>query len=116
MDTQYDKKKFEAAFQLITAVSNQIIRIDFKEMARWINNLLSPKTVESSPDYDEQTAKNLQDLMAVMNQFQTMKDSLFQHGIPIRNIEHYRKEHSTKDYSGDDGIIGQSPSGLAAKE
>lgn len=113
---QYDKAKFEAAFQLTTAVANQIIRVDFEEMKRWINNLMSPKTVEGSPDFSPETAKNLDNLIIVMDQFQTMKDTLFENGVPIRNVEHYRKEHSKTNHSGDGGVIGQQSLGKPTKE
>lgn len=94
---QYDKPKFEAAFQLTTAVANQIIRIDFQEMKRWITNIMSPKTVEDSPNYNEKTAKNLENLLVVMDEFQTMKDTLFERGIPIRNVEHYKQATGQTD-------------------
>lgn len=106
---QYNKAKFEAAFQLTTAVANQVIRIDFQEMKRWINNIMSPKTVEDSPDYDEKTAGNLQNLLDVMDQFQTMKDTLFEKGIPIRNVEHYKQANAQNN------LVNQSSEKISIK-
>lgn len=100
---EYDKAKFEAAFQLTTAVANQVIRVDYQEMKRWINNIMTPRTIplgedsQPNPQYDDQARPNLDNLLAVMDQFQTLKDALMKHGIPVRNIQHFRKTQGLKE-------------------
>jgi hypothetical protein len=81
----YDKAQFEAAFQLITAVSHQIIKIDFEEMEVWVEKLMGPKALK-----DEETKKNLNNLRTVMRSYTTMKEVLRIHGVPVRDVQHYR--------------------------
>jgi len=81
----YDSPQFEATFQLITAVAHQIIKIDFQEMGNWVDKLLGPRALK-----DEETKKNLDNLKTVMRQFVTMQEVLKIHGIPVRDIQHYR--------------------------
>jgi hypothetical protein len=90
---EYQQPQFEAAFQLITAISNQLIRVDYQEMKRWINNLMTPKTLPASPGYNENARPNLDNLIAVMDALQTMKDTLLERGIPVRDIQKYREHH-----------------------
>lgn len=81
----YDNQQFEAAFQLITAVSHQIIKIDFPEMEIWVDKLLGPRSLK-----EEETKKNLENLKTVMRQYVTMQEVLRIHGIPVRNIQNYK--------------------------
>lgn len=81
----YDQAQFEATFQLITAVSHQIIKIDFVEMGSWMDKLLGPRSLK-----DEDTKKNMENLKTVMRQFVTMQEVLRIHGIPVRDIQNYR--------------------------
>ncbi len=81
----YDNQQFEAAFQLITAVSHQIIKIDFEEMTNWMDKLLGPRALK-----EEDTKKNLENLKTVMRQYVTMQEVLRIHGIPVRDIQRYR--------------------------
>ncbi len=81
----YDNQQFEAAFQLITAVSHQIIKIDFGEMEIWVDKLLGPRALK-----EEDTKKNLENLKTVMHQFGTIQEVLRIHGVPVRNIQHYK--------------------------
>ncbi len=81
----YDNQQFEAAFQLITAVSHQIIKIDFVEMEIWVDKLLGPRALK-----EEDTKKNMENLKTVMHQFVTLQEVLRVHGIPVRNIQHYK--------------------------
>jgi len=81
----YDNQQFESCFQLITAVSHQIIKIDFEEMEIWIDKLLGPRALK-----EEDTKKNMENLKTVMHQFVTMQQVLKIHGIPVRDIQNYR--------------------------
>lgn len=81
----YDNQQFESAFQLITAVSHQIIKIDFVEMGSWVDKLLGPRSLK-----EEETKKNLENLKTVMRSFVTMQEVLRVHGIPVRDIQHYK--------------------------
>jgi len=81
----YDNQQFEACFQLITAVSHQIIKIDFEEMSAWMDKLLGPRSLK-----EEDTKKNLENLKTVMRQYMTMQEVLRIHGIPVRDIQNYR--------------------------
>jgi len=82
----YDKAQFEAAFQLITAVSHQIIRIDFTEVEIWVDKLMSAKAMK-----DADTKKNMDSLKAVMRQFNETKKTLTERGVPVRDVSHYRE-------------------------
>lgn len=82
----YDQAQFEQAFQLVTAISHQIVKVDFDEMTIWIEKILGPKAVN-----DEQRRKNLDNLRNVMSQFKEMQKTLFENGIPVRNIENYQE-------------------------
>lgn len=81
----YDQAQFEACFQLITAVSHQIIKIDFAEMENWMDKLLGARSLK-----EEDTKKNMENLKTVMRQFVTMQEVLRIHGIPVRDIQNYR--------------------------
>lgn len=81
---QYSKEQFEAAFQLITAVSHQIIKIDFAEMEIWVGKLMSAKALT-----DPVSKTNLENLKAVLQEFQKMQSTLMGRGIPVRDIKHY---------------------------
>lgn len=81
----YDNAQFESCFQLITAVSHQIIKIDFEEMSNWMDKLLGPRSLK-----EEDTKKNLENLKTVMRQFTTMQEVLRVHGIPVRDIQNYK--------------------------
>jgi hypothetical protein len=84
----YTKQQFEAAFQLITAVSHQMIKIDFKEVETWVDKLMGPEALT-----DEQRKDNMNRLKEVLQQFGNMQQVLLQFGVPVRDIEHYREEH-----------------------
>jgi len=82
----YTKEHFEAAFQLITAVSHQIIKIDFAEMTVWIDKLMKADAIS-----DPEVKKNLDSLKNVMKQFYSLQQTLWDDGIPVRNIENYKE-------------------------
>ncbi len=82
----YDKAMFEQVFQLITAVSHQIVKIDFGEMEDWVNKLMGPKALT-----DDISKANMHQLNHVMRQFAEMRQTLIDHGIPVRDISHYRE-------------------------
>ena len=81
----YDKRQFEAAFQLITAISNQIIKVDFDEMENWIEKILGPRSLK-----DDEVKGNLENLKTVMQSYVVMSTILRTHGIPVRDIQHYK--------------------------
>jgi len=83
---QYSKEQFEAGFQLITAISHQIIKIDFKEIEGWIDKLMGNKALT-----DETARDNMQNLKAVMNNFDQMQQVLLQRGVPVRDISNYKQ-------------------------
>jgi len=85
---EYNREDFEAAFQLITAISHQVIKIDFQEMDRWVGKMLEVKAIA-----DKTTKDNLDDLRHVMKAFHELQLELYRHGIPVRNIEHYKEVH-----------------------
>ena len=82
----YDKPKFEAAFQLITAVAKQIVQIDFDSVEQWIDNLMGPKSLK-----DPEAKQNMENLKAVMRAFKQMQATLNERGIPVRDISHYKQ-------------------------
>jgi len=82
----YQKNQFEAAFQLVTAVSHQIIKIDFEEMEVWIDKIMSAKTLK---DPDAKT--NHENLKQVMQAYQQMQGVLLNAGVPVRDISHYNE-------------------------
>ena len=81
----YDKNQFEAAFQLITAVSHQIIKVDFQEVENWVEKILGPSALK-----DDEIRGNLNHLKTVMQSFIVMDRIVREHGIPVRDISHYR--------------------------
>jgi len=83
---RYEKEHFEAAFQLITAVSHQIIKINFSEMSRWVDVLM-----EEGAATDKEMARNRLDLQKVMQSYQQLQKIMFTHGIPVRDIENYKE-------------------------
>jgi hypothetical protein len=82
----YEKPQFEAAFQLVTAVSHQIIKIDFAEMEVWIDKLMSAKGLD-----DPEVKRNHENLKAVMQQYRSMQEVLMVSGVPVRDISHYKE-------------------------
>ncbi len=82
----YDKKQFEAAFQLITAVAHQVIKIDFASVESWVDKLLGQDALNND---DRREAMN--NLKVVMGEFDKLKQVLFKHGIPVRDISHFRE-------------------------
>jgi conjugal transfer/entry exclusion protein len=82
----YSKQQFEAGFQLITAVSHQIIKIDFKEIEIWIDKMMGAKALT-----DETAKENMQNLKAVMSNFGQMQQVLMQRGVPVRDISNYKE-------------------------
>jgi hypothetical protein len=83
---EYSKEQFESAFQLITAVSHQIIKIDFQAVEVWIDKIMSAKAVT-----DEGSKENMLNLKQVMQQYKVMQDTLLNSGVPVRNIANYKK-------------------------
>jgi len=83
---QYEREHFESAFQLLTAVSHQIIKIDFAEMERWVDALMAAKALN-----DPDKKKNMDNLKQVMRSFAGMQQMLYKHGIPVRDISHYKE-------------------------
>lgn len=81
----YEKWVFEQAFQLITAVSHQIVKIDFNEMEEWIDKIMGPKSLT-----DDQAKANMHRLKHVMRGFAEMRQVLVDYGIPVRDIQHYK--------------------------
>lgn len=80
----YTKEHFEAAFQLITAVSHQVIKIDFEEVVIWIDKLMKADSMT-----DPEVKRNLVSLKNVMREFSNLQQTLYNDGIPVRNIEKY---------------------------
>jgi hypothetical protein len=81
----YNKQHFEAGFQLITAISHQIIKIDFTEMEVWVDKLMGNKALT-----DDTAKENMQNLKAVMANFGQMQQVLLQRGVPVRDISNYK--------------------------
>lgn len=88
----YSSEQFEAAFQLITAVSHQIIKIDFSEVESWVDKLMSAKSLK-----DPEAKKNMANLKQVMQSYRVMQKTLLDSGVPVRNIENYTEQRITKD-------------------
>lgn len=82
----YEKEHFEAGFQLITAVAHQIIKIDFTEMSRWIDTVMTAKGLNTTEE-----KRNLLDLQKVMEGFHALQKTLYAHGIPVRDISNYKE-------------------------
>lgn len=82
----YEKPQFEAAFQLITAISHQIIKVNFKDVEAWVDKLMGQDALT-----DPEKRRNLDNLKTVMRQYHQMQAVLMEHGIPVRNIEHYKE-------------------------
>jgi len=94
----YDKNQFEAAFQLITAISHQIIKVDFQEVENWVEKIMGPQSLK-----DEATKINLNNLKTVMQSFVVMNRILREHGVPVRDIQHYR-DTQPEPNQGPDGV------------
>jgi hypothetical protein len=84
----YDKPQFEAAFQLVTAISHQMVKIDFNSMEQWVDKLLGQEAL-SDPDRRDAMVH----LKTVMRRFDEMQQVLVEHGIPVRDIKHYKDSH-----------------------
>ena len=84
----YEKNQFEAAFQLITAISHQVIKIDFQEVERWVDKIMGPEAIN-----DEVRRDNMNRLKEVLQQYHNMQQVILQFGIPVRDIEHYRESN-----------------------
>ena len=82
----YEKPQFEAAFQLITAISHQIIKIDFIEMEVWVDKLMGAEALN-----DPEVKKNHENLKGVLQAYTAMQRTLMQKGIPVRDIQHYKE-------------------------
>ena len=81
----YDKPQFEAAFQLITAISHQMVKIDFNSMEQWVDKLVGPEALNDPARHEA-----MMHLKTVMRRFDEMQQVLVEHGIPVRDISHYR--------------------------
>jgi len=79
----YTQAQFEAIFQTVTAVSHQIVKIDWEEMRVWVDKIVGPDSVKN-PDRME----DLQNLQIAIGAFGKMQDVLRETGIPIRNPIH----------------------------
>ncbi len=88
----YNSEQFEAAFQLITAVSHQIIKIDFSEVENWVDKLMGSNALK-----DPEIKKNMENLKGVMKAYRVMQKTLLTNGVPVRNIENYTEQRITKD-------------------
>ncbi len=81
----YSNQEFESAFQLVTAVSHQVVKVDFAEMENWVDKLLGPRALK-----EKDTKVNLDNLKTVMRSFAIMQEVLRTNGIPVRDIKHYK--------------------------
>ncbi len=84
----YDKPQFEAAFQLITAISHQMVKIDFISMEQWVDKLVGPETLNDPARHEA-----MLHLKTVMRRYHEMQQVLVEHGIPVRDISHYKDSH-----------------------
>jgi hypothetical protein len=84
----YDKAQFEAAFQLVTAISHQMVKIDFNSMEQWVDKLLGQEALD-----DPERHEAMMHLKTVMRRFDEMQKVLVEHGIPVRDIQHYKDSH-----------------------
>lgn len=76
----YTKQQFEAYFQLMSALSHQIIKIDFEEMRNWVDKIVGPDSIHS-----EQRMEDLTNLQHVIGAFTQMQGIIRQHGVPVRD-------------------------------
>jgi len=85
----YEKPQFEAAFQLITAISHQMVKIDFNSMEQWVDKLVGPEALNDADRHEQMI-----NLKTVMRRFHEMQQVLIDHGIPVRDISHYHDAHT----------------------
>jgi hypothetical protein len=81
----YDKPQFEAAFQLVTAISHQMVKIDFNSMEQWVDKLLGQEALSDPARHEA-----MMHLKTVMRRYDEMQQVLVEHGIPVRDISHYK--------------------------
>ena len=82
----YDKQQFEAAFQLLTAVSHQVIKIDYMEIGNWVQKIMGPEALN-----DPEKQDNMDRLITVLQAYGAMQQVLLEKGVPVRDITHYQE-------------------------
>ncbi len=76
----YTKPQFEAYFQLMSALSHQMLKIDFGEMIVWVDKIVGPDALHS-----DQRKQDLLNLHSVIGGFIEMQKIVRKHGIPVRD-------------------------------
>ena len=90
----YDKAQFEAAFQLITAISHQMVKIDFNSMEQWVDKLMGQDALD-----DSEKREAMIHLKTVMRRYHEMQQVIIEHGIPVRDIKHYQESTPVQNYT-----------------